>query len=205
MSLEVLPLFSTPLYVANDGEMPEVDDDILDFEKMEYPEDFTTSTGDITKDPHILKKLPQLQTWVFKHIHEYVYGVSGVDSTKHEAEITNSWINIMFKGQNIEPHDHANSMYSGVCFLNAPKGGGDLTFHKNRYTTLQPHLHHKNLFNSTKYTISPENGMICIFPSDLIHYVTPCNQEDPKEPRISLSFNIICRGQYGDQTKLLTI
>ena len=205
MSLEVIPLFSSPVYVANDGEIPEVDKSILDFETMDYPEEFTIKTGTVTKNPHILKEFPQLQEWVFKHVHEYVYGVLGVDYNKHTVEITNSWINVMFKGQNINPHDHANSMYSGVCFINAPKGSGDLTFYVNRYMTLQPQLHEINLFNATKKIISPKNGMICMFPSHLQHYVTPCNQEDPKEPRISLSFNAICRGQYGEQTKLLTI
>ena len=202
MPLEVIPLFSSPVYVANDGEMPEVTDVIGDMDIVKEP---YNNTGNMTSTRHALKELPQLQTWVYKHVQEYVYGIQGIDPKKHTAEITNSWINWMYVGDRANGHDHCNSQYSGVCFLNAPAGGGNLTFHSKRHFALEPHLQHSNLYNATTYAISPERGMICIFPSELIHSVTRCNQDNAKEPRISLAFNVICRGEYGIHTKLLKI
>ena len=159
MPSEVIPLFSTPVYVSNDGKMPEVTDVITEMEIADEP---YNNTGNMTSARHALRELPQLQTWVMGHIEEYVYGVHGIDPKRHTVEVTNSWINFMYKGDSAHGHDHCNA-------------------------------------------ITPETGMIVIFPSDVGHSVTPCNLVNPKEARISLSFNVICRGEYGVHTKLLKI
>ena len=70
MPLEVIPLFSSPVYVANDGEMPDVTDVIDDMDMAKQP---YNNTGNMTSARHALKELPQLQTWVYKHVQEYVY------------------------------------------------------------------------------------------------------------------------------------
>lgn len=202
MPSEVIPLFSSPVYVSNDGKMPEVTDVITDMDIADEP---YNNTGNVTSDKHALRQLPQLQAWVMGHVDEYVYGVQGIDPKKHTAEITNSWINFMFKGDSAHGHDHCNSQFSGVCYLYSPEGSGNIIFHQSKYKALEPHLQHPNLYNASEYAITPETGMIVIFPSDVIHSVTPCNISVAKESRISLAFNVICRGDYGIQTKLLTI
>ena len=152
MPLEVIPLFSSPVYVANDGEMPEVTDVIGDMDIAKEP---YNNTGNMTSTRHALKELPQLQTWVYKHVQEYVYGIQGIDPKKHTAEITNSWINWMYVGDRANGHDHCNSQFSGVCFLSAPAGGGNLTFHSTKHHMLEPHLQHPNLYLSLIHISEP--------------------------------------------------
>ena len=58
------------------------------------------------------------------------------------------------------------------------------------------------MYNSSLYKVTPQQGMICIFPSHLVHYVP---QGTNLTPRMSLSFNIFIRGLFGIHTKTLDL
>jgi len=197
MSTEVIPLFSSPLYVSVDGEMPDVGKELQEIECVE-----SGTGGFLSQETNVLDVLPQeLSDWAYRHVREYVNGVMGV-SSDHNLQIPNSWISVLHKGQSAGSHDHTNSMYSAVMFLSAPEGSAELVFDANRYKMLEPTIANYNLYNSSVYRISPKTGMICLFPSDMVHYVT---EHQLDEPRVSLSFNIFVRGKFGVQTKLLTL
>jgi uncharacterized protein (TIGR02466 family) len=105
-------------------------------------------------------------------------------------------------GDFAQRHLHTNSMFSGIFYINVPKYSGDISFHMppNANTvftpTLSPSLVENNIFNSQTYTITPENGMILLFPSHLLHSVT---SNLSNKLRHCLVFNIFLYGEYGDR------
>ena len=111
---------------------------------------------------------------------------------KGHVEINEWWFNVNHKGcMNIQ-HQHPDSIHSGVYYIKAPDGCGDLCF-PNPNQTLQwawnPGkivFEELNLVNSGLVSMRPRKNLLYIFPSWSNHSVDT-NQSD--EPRISLSFN----------------
>lgn len=83
------------------------------------------------------------------------------------------WFNYMKPGHITIPHSHdeADELYSAVYYVNTPDNSGHLIITENN----------QNL------TIKPTQGMLVLFPPNLLHHVTKNNS---KEPRLSLGINI---------------
>lgn len=108
------------------------------------------------------------------------------------GHILSCWANFNDKAQasnQIHAHD---GVFSGVFYLNAPKGSGDIVFINEGLNPLWVGLQMSDTRGANKYMtpykhIVPEEGKIYIWNSALLHYVNP-NAEDVE--RISMSFNI---------------
>ena len=61
----------------------------------------------------------------------------------------------------------------------------------------QPNIFERNNLNSSLMAFQPDEGRGLIFPAWLTHYVPPAIKR-----RISLSWNIILRGDYGEPKHL---
>jgi uncharacterized protein (TIGR02466 family) len=103
-----------------------------------------------------------------------MWGNSHVDKSQHEI------------------HHHPNSMFSGVFYLNAPEGSGDLFFTDPRGPISNTYVFdYKPGFNNFEiYKFKPTQGKIFIFPSWLQHGTQPGNFIGE---RISLSFNVMLK------------
>ena len=197
MTMEVIPLFSSPLYIDNDGNMPDVTELASGFAFENV-----SSGGALTQYPNVFTEMPkEFVEWANNHIKQYVYGIQGI-SQKHDIQVTNSWISKLNAGEAADSHDHTNSMFSGVIFLTTPEGSSELIFNKNQYKMIEPDIDSWNMYNSSIYKVTPQQGTICIFPSDLVHYVP---RGTNLTPRMSLSFNIFIRGLFGVHTKSLNL
>lgn len=115
--------------------------------------------------------------------------------------ITQSWLNYTKPNQHHHKHSHANSIVSGVFYINAEKNIDRITFYK-------PNLHYKrisiipkefNFYNSGSWWLPVETGQVILFDSNVEHMV-----EDTKSSttRISLAFNVFCRGKIGNSEDL---
>ena len=100
-------------------------------------------------------------------------------------------------------HNHPNSVLSGVLFLS---GGGKLPpirFHRfNPLFPLELNFTELNDFNATCRWFEPVYGQLILFPSSLLHDVTP-NKTD--STRITLSFNTFVRGEIGNAGALTSL
>ena len=110
-----------------------------------------------------------------------------------EVRFSNWWININTKGSFNVKHVHGSSHFSGVFYLQASQGSGKLVFDS-------PHIFSRSraiqsytptildyYANYAAMEFNPVEGMMMMFPSDLLHGVEE-NKSD--KDRISLSFNI---------------
>jgi uncharacterized protein (TIGR02466 family) len=123
---------------------------------------------------------------------EYYSNIFITDILKVNYKLTldNIWINInQFKDFNII-HNHPFSKISGVFYVKAPKNSGNLTFVNDsniiNFISDQNILNYNN-YNSSIWSIEPEENVLYLFPSWFKHYVKP-NLSNKK--RISISFNL---------------
>jgi len=198
-SSEILPLFSSPVYCAVDDTMPDILDQIENLEYENYSKNF--NGGSQTINQNVLKDLPEMAEFLKPHISEYVHGVQGVED-KYIIDVPCSWVNCHQHMDSSHEHTHKHSMYSGIVYLKTHPNCGDLVFTTYKYITIDPDRAHYNIYNSRRWTLTPVDGMVVIFPSDLVHYVE--NNQDTAR-RYSLAFNIMVRGDFGNPTSYLTL
>ena len=105
-----------------------------------------------------------------------------------DASIT-YWTNVNKPGSGNIFHTHymANADLSGVYYIQG-SGTGVIRFatHEQLYRMIPPHMPHANLIGHDPY-----DGDILLFPSYLLHDVTP--NPHPSRQRISVAFNAILR------------
>ena len=109
----------------------------------------------------------------------------------YRLEITSMWANKLVKGDIHPPHTHSNNVFSGVYYL---KGGSPIQFFDPRpqASVLHPNLKYSNFDNSGMIGFNSSKGYGLIFPSWLQHWVNTTDKT-----RISISWNILLRGDYG--------
>ena len=112
----------------------------------------------------------------------------------YKLEITSMWGNVQRKGNYIFKHTHANNVFSGSFYVNECDEFPALQFHRPPDDNLQLQVESDNEFSRGKLFFPPKKDLLVIFPSWLEHDV-PVNTSE--FDRLSLSFNIMCRGEYG--------
>ena len=110
------------------------------------------------------------------------------DISQYPIKINECWLNIYTAGNSQEPHNHANSVFSGIYFVKTPKGCSPLIlFSPNANNMIEPPKTETNELNRLSVRYEPKAGQMLIFRSHLIHAVKS-SQADVE--RVSISFNI---------------
>ena len=111
---------------------------------------------------------------------------------KYESiEMTGMWANKLIKGEVHPPHTHSNNIFSGVYYL---EGGSQIQFFDPRpqASVLQIDVTKVTQSNASMLAFDSQKGACLIFPSWLTHWVPVTDKT-----RISISWNILLRGDYG--------
>ena len=110
-----------------------------------------------------------------------------------KMRITQSWLNFNPTGTCHPPHNHTNSILSGVLYLNVDKNTGPFKLY--RPGASQKFIHDEiyvyNDFNYENYEFVPEFGDMFVFTSNIVHGVDTNNSEID---RVSLAFNSFYTG-----------
>ena len=118
-----------------------------------------------------------------------------------EIEITNMWGNILRpQSQRAHaPHSHSNNFLSGVFYLKTSSDTSPIQFFDPRpqSSVFKPRKSGFNKLNSDMAQFESETGWGVVFPSWLVHWVP-----ETKDERISIAWNIIVRGEYGEPNAL---
>ena len=116
-------------------------------------------------------------------------------STKNVSPyITQSWLNYTKKDQYHHKHRHANSIVSGVFYIDADKKHDKIHFFKNTFNSIEPAVDKFNTFNSGSWWFPVETGQLFLFPSSLEHMV---ETKKGNNTRTSLAFNVFIKGDLG--------
>ena len=111
------------------------------------------------------------------------------DIEKQIIQIKSVWAIINEKGASNERHHHGNSALSAAYYVRAPKDCGDIVFYDPRPAPVFSHpiSRKPNILNATVNSITPNEGMLVLFPSYLDHSVKPNLSSNQ---RIVISFNV---------------
>jgi len=116
-----------------------------------------------------------------------------------DIEITGMWANEITKGKIHAPHTHSNNFLSGVYYLHAPDNTSPIQFFDPRpqASIFRPY-NNMNFNQADLLSFKAKEGIGYIFPSWLMHWVP----ESGNDKRVSISWNIIVRGAYGQPNSL---
>lgn len=187
--------FSTPIYMGHFSDRELFDIEIeqaisrATFANEWQPDNDTANTTfNYKTSTNIIEEfaMNNLNSGIISHAHEYLNGL-GHPYLQGSVKIFTSWLNIFEKNQVIGLHEHGYqpNTFSGCYYHKTPTGSGLIQFKStNPFVISFPHKaeNYNNLVN-----VEPEEGMILLFPSWLMHKVLP---NKTSEARISLAFNI---------------
>lgn len=113
----------------------------------------------------------------------------GWDPIRNNIKLTNIWSVVNKKDASNSRHTHSNSYISAAYYVKAPKRCGDIYFYDPRSanTIRAPIVKESTRLGMQQVNISPQEGLLIMFPSYLHHSVGENNSD---EERIVISFNI---------------
>ncbi len=115
-----------------------------------------------------------------------------------KLEITGMWANKLQVGEAHPPHTHSNNFLSGVYYLKASGETAPIQFFDPRPQANVLRPRNEPIWeNSSMLQFNSITGFGFIFPAWLLHWV-PATQDE----RISISWNILVRGNYGEVNTL---
>lgn len=109
-----------------------------------------------------------------------------------------AWANVNRFGDYHDPHNHPRAYLSGTYYVTVPTDRepletrrdvrpGRITFYDPRATANMGAIRGDSDIEA-EYTVTPEPGMILLWPAYLTHFVHP---NLSRAPRISVSFNVV--------------
>ena len=166
-----------------------------------------TKNGYISEDRYILNQVPDLKEQIIKHCEYFTKKYMGT-TDKVNFYLQNSWFLRHKKNDWGQIHYHSNSLLSGVYYLKTPPNSGNINFHKNclHMNMFPPSIRMendiKNHFTAEQYSLTPQEGLIIIFPAHLEHSIDT-NKSD--HTRYSCAFNFYLKGSLGKEEYILEI
>lgn len=145
-----------------------------------------------TVDNSILRGFPHTQRLIMDRFNRFKSDVLKLDN---QFAVSSSWATRTENGGYSQYHDHRNSFYSAVLYLEDAGSGGEIQFQSplpNTVFLLNPK--EWNSFNYEVYHISPARNLLLFFPSYLKHRI---NRYQGSEPRYSLAVNLVPVGEFG--------
>jgi uncharacterized protein (TIGR02466 family) len=206
-TIEVLPLFPSPLFTAvyTDGDL---DKTIKHLDSCELIDGGKASEyGFHSKDTYILehKECKPLADFIMQSLLHFAKEI--LMYAYDEYAFSQSWISHKSPGQHHTMHTHPNSLISGVFYY----GEEDedipaISFHKPIVGTNVSYLapkyqsdRRKSQYAWDSFSVNYTPGLLLLFPSYVFHSV-PVNKS--KLTRKSLAFNVLPKGKIGDEHSL---
>jgi len=171
-------------------------DEILDYvDKVEY-----NKHGNLYQS--INNNLQNIS--VFKPFVKHIYSLT-IEMCKTYAydykkiDITSMWINVSEPNASHPPHTHSNNLFSGVWYPCENINTSRIHFIDPRpqANQLTPKRKKANMNNGGVLRFNSNKNTMYMFPAWLMHWVPPTPNK-----RISISFNVILRGEYGEENTL---
>ena len=171
-------------------------DEILDYvDKVEY-----NKHGNLYQS--INNNLQNIS--VFKPFVKHIYSLT-IEMCKTYAydykkiDITSMWINVSEPNASHPPHTHSNNLFSGVWYPCENINTSRIHFIDPRpqANQLTPKRKKANMNNGGVLRFNSNKDTMYMFPAWLMHWVPPTPNK-----RISISFNVILRGEYGEENTL---
>ena len=189
--IETVPICSSALFIYK---LNIKNDLTLKFKK----EKFSPAKGKIaptgslvSEDFNVLSKHKELNKEIKKAVDQTLKEVLMFENIDYR--IFSSWITKTSPHSFSAQHSHSNSWLSGVYYPKFNPSFGIKFYHDSisQFFT-QPKKY--NIYNSSDWTVIPEENYLILFFSQLRHQIMP---NLSSEDRYSLAFNIMPKGNFG--------
>ena len=171
-------------------------DEILDYvDKVEYNKHgnlYQSINNNLQNMDVFSSFVKQIYSVTKKMCETYAYDYKKID-------ITSMWINVSEPNASHPPHTHSNNVFSGVWYPCENINTSRIHFIDPRpqANQLTPKRKKSNSNNGGIVGFPSEKDNMYMFPAWLMHWVPPTPNK-----RISISFNVILRGEYGEENTL---
>jgi len=146
------------------------------------------------------EKFKNLKNEILTHLNVYTKDIL---KYTNNFKITTSWITYTNPGSRGILHRHRNSLLSGIVYLQTNENSGNIIFEKYKNVNdFYVDRKEYNLFNSELWYYKPFDNKIVIFPSDIFHRI---DKNKSNILRISIAFNAVPVGTFGESDSALTI
>ena len=197
MKPTVHSLFPTPLFESH----IEVQPKWLDFVKAMHYERTGTDNGyistdrDIWRHPELIDLKHEISDAMkffahrFLKVSPYIY-----------IDLCRGWAVKHMPGDWAQDHCHMNAVFSGVYYLDVTEDSGAFVVNKGqRYSncfmpTLSPDVDFFNQYTQQSWRMTPKNGQIIAFPSEVVHNV---EKNETDRERYVIGFDCFIRGTFG--------
>ena len=186
--------FSTPIWSNKIANYKDVNEDLYNYIlnlRDQNPEGIKKSNynGWHSKDFNLNDEIPKKFINAVSSNINTAFNDMDWDIEKQIIQIKSIWAIINDKGASNERHHHGNSALSAAYYVRAPKDCGNIVFYDPRPAPVFSHPIAKkpNILNATVNSITPDEGLLVLFPSYLDHSV---KQNLSSNQRIVISFNV---------------
>jgi uncharacterized protein (TIGR02466 family) len=171
-------------------------DEILDYvDKVEYNKHgnlYQSINNNLQNMDVFSSFVKQIYSVTKKMCETYAYDYKKID-------ITSMWINLCEPHSTHPPHTHSNNLFSGVWYPCKNINTSKIQFFDPRPQSnqLTPKRKKPNMNNGNVISFNSKQNSMYMFPAWLSHWVPPT-----PNTRTSISFNVILRGEYGEENTL---
>ena len=171
-------------------------DEILDYvDKVEYNKhgNLYQSINNNLQNIDVFKPfVKHIYSLTIEMCETYAYDYKKID-------ITSMWINVSEPNASHPPHTHSNNVFSGVWYPCENINTSRIHFIDPRpqANQLTPKRKKPNMNNGNVISFNSKQNSMYMFPAWLSHWVPPT-----PNTRTSISFNVILRGEYGEENTL---
>ena len=198
MEAKINGIFPTPIYISKlNRELTNKELSFINKTKL----DVYKNEGNTTSNNNYIlnqKAFKDLKTDLDLRVQDYFQKVI-CPTDVITPYITQSWLNYTETNQYHHKHQHANSLVSGVFYINCDEQFDKIKFFKEDYKTIKPEIKDWNIWNSESWWFSVKTGDVILFPSSLTHMV---ETKEGTNTRISLAFNVFIKGTIGNNKNL---
>jgi hypothetical protein len=168
----ILPIFSKPIFVTNiNFDFKEVLQEVknVEFEKI--------ITSDYPLQKLILEKFKE---YVYDHLRYHDY----------KFTIKDSWLTKTSFNEKSEIHNHRNSNFSGVLYLQTKNSDAEITFLdlSKRGQIFEPK--ENNIYNSEIWKIPVQDNNLIFFPAE-VHHKISINKKHAERISLAIDF-VVC-------------
>lgn len=159
--------------------------------------------NEISNDFNILNQPALKQIKAFCEYYSQQYWEKVYAPAEHiKCHVTLSWANYFTKDQWCNEHNHSNSIFSGVFYVQTDPDDA-IMFHKTvEYKALTWPNKEDTPWNSDRLMFRATPGDLLLFPSSLTHTVVPVMHD---KVRVSIAFNTWLSGEIGEDLSILKL
>ena len=190
-------LFSTPVYTSSlDRKLTKKEINFIQSQELKVRKNngnFCSNDDEILNNP----EMANLKGFILTKVNEYFDNII-CPLGQVEPYITLSWLNYTHKNEYHPQHYHGNSIISGTLYVQSTDTD-KIWFHNNKHSNISLTPKEYNQYNASSWWFPTPQNSIILFPSELVHSVEPVETDTT---RISLAFNVFCRGEWGMKESL---